>query len=161
MFCKKEFECTKCKATFKIFFQHFWLFMPFWWEWKFALYRINGPTYLINTYEHGAVSIFFSCTNLRWVPLRRFFRLNTRHSSSLLYQLVFQIVCVRTFLGILVRRNPWTDPCYQLGPEIRRQPICLFGNSNKLSVLFCDLPNICCCKTAWCWNRIAHNTCLE
>ena len=50
---------------------------------------------------------------------------------------------------------------YQLGPEIRHLPICLFGNSNKLSVLFCDLPNICCCKTAWCWNRIVHNTCLE
>ena len=100
-------------------------------------------------------------TNLRWVPLRRFFRLNTRHSSSLLYRWVFQIVCVRTFLGILVRRNPWTDPCYQLGPEIRHLLICLFGNSNKLSVLFCDLPNICCCKTAWCWNRIVHNTCLS
>jgi hypothetical protein len=26
---KKEFECTKCKATFKFLFQHFWLFYAF------------------------------------------------------------------------------------------------------------------------------------
>ena len=25
-FWKKEFDCNKCKATFKFFFQHFWLF---------------------------------------------------------------------------------------------------------------------------------------
>ena len=25
----KAFECTKCKATFKFFFQHFWLFYAF------------------------------------------------------------------------------------------------------------------------------------
>ena len=28
-FWEKEFECTKCKATFKIFFQHFWLLYAF------------------------------------------------------------------------------------------------------------------------------------
>ena len=29
IFWKKEFECTKCKATFNFFFQHFWLFYAF------------------------------------------------------------------------------------------------------------------------------------
>ena len=38
---EKEFECTKCKATFKKLFQHFCLFMPFWWEWLYALHILS------------------------------------------------------------------------------------------------------------------------
>ena len=41
LFWLKQFECIKCKAIFKYFFQDFWLFMPFWWEWQLALYILS------------------------------------------------------------------------------------------------------------------------
>ena len=40
-FWKKEFECTKCKATFNFFFNIFGFFMPFWWEWELVLYILS------------------------------------------------------------------------------------------------------------------------
>ena len=40
-FCKKEFECTKCKATFKFFFNIFGFFMPYWWQWQLAIYMLS------------------------------------------------------------------------------------------------------------------------
>ena len=39
---EKDFECTKCKANFKFFFNIFGFFMPFWWEWQLALYILSN-----------------------------------------------------------------------------------------------------------------------
>ena len=50
IFLLKQFECIKCKATFKnYFFSIFGFFIPFWWEWQLALYMLNdfpGINYL-------------------------------------------------------------------------------------------------------------------
>ena len=48
-FLLKQFECTKCKATFKkIVFNIFGFFMPFWWEWQLALCILSDFTGIKN-----------------------------------------------------------------------------------------------------------------
>ena len=66
IFGKKEFECTKCKATFNFFFNVFSFLMHFCWEWHLALYILSDFPGIRNLSSLNDLNSFNDLYSLIW-----------------------------------------------------------------------------------------------